>query len=379
MKRSPIRTFLAVGLVTLLVWSLAEGRTLRTLTLTVPVRIEAGSEQQLVRLDPEDRWDGVAELELQGPAALLDELRDDLADGVGLVVGGEVRFQPGGVSSVDLADAIRKSDLFLGRGVTIVDASPEVVSLEMAEAAEVTLPLVLDATSLRIRGTPEVTPASVTVRLPAGLAGRLPEQALTKPAAAVLAEVRPGFEEELTNTPVSIEGGPWWGMTIEPPRATVRLRLRSANETLPVPLVPVRVLLPFEATGRLVVTPVESDRALRDVTLTGPYLAIDRLRSSGFVPTAVVELSMAELERAADRGGVLEREARLVDLGPEVSAEIGDAVVRLEVRRVTEAVPTAPEQPADDGGSTAEPAETDPASGEESLDGAAERPEAAAV
>lgn len=335
MKKEQIPTILIVSLVTLLVWLFAESRTLRVETFTVPVEIDQGGRTLVFRLTEDTEWHAVAEIELAGPAGLIDDIRGPALDGITLELGDELPNEPG-VRSVDLRDAIRRDDVFAESGVTIRRVTPDLIGLQIDRLETVLLPVEVDLAGVETAGPVTVEPAEVEVRLPAAFTGGGTLRAVAKIETARLSTLTPGRRAELSQTPIELTGLPEeiWGFRLVDARVTVSLTLRARTQSLQLAELPVFVeMAPSDLALWAVEIPPE-DRVLSGVTLTGPGAVIERVRRGEIRPRAVVSITSEDLENGIERA-----EVAVVGLPPGVVVDVQSAGVRLVISR------RAPEKP----------------------------------
>jgi hypothetical protein len=324
-----IRTILIVTIVSGLVWLFAESRTLRAETITVPVLLDQGGRTIVFRLTEEAEWEGVIDIELAGPAALIDDLRVRAIEGITLELGDEIPGDPG-TRRVDLREAVRRDALFAESGATIRRVTPETLALEVDRMETVVLPVQVDLTGVETSGPVTVQPAEVEVRFPGSFKAQMPTQAAARLDPTRLSALVPGRRSELSQVPVELEGLPAgiWGVRLSETRVTVALALRARTQSVQLPELPVYVeLAPADLAIWMVEIPPE-DRVLSGITLTGPGAMIERLRRGEIRPRAVVSLSSDALERGVDRAPV-----ELVGLPPGVVADFAGREVRVVLRR----------------------------------------------
>ncbi|USN98265.1 MAG: hypothetical protein H6810_08760 [Phycisphaeraceae bacterium] len=329
MKGETIRTFLIVTLVTLLVWLFAESRTLRAETLTVPVEISQGGRALVFRLTNESEWNSVVEVELSGPTGKLDQARGPLLDGVNLEFGVELSSDPG-TRSVDLREALRRSDVLADSGVTVRRVIPESIEIQVDRLESVMVPVEVQLPGVDTTGAVNAEPPEVEVRLPAAFVKDLAVHAVAKVDPARLANLRPGRRTELSQVAVELTGLPQgiWGMRLVDPRVTVSLALRAETQNLLLPELPVFIeMTPADVAAWQVEIPPE-DRVVSGVTLTGPGAAIDRIRRNEVRPRAVVSISTEDLEKGVERAPV-----EIVGLPPGVVADPAVRQVRVIAKR----------------------------------------------
>lgn len=341
-KRFDVRTVLLVSVVTLLVWLLAESRTVRTEIAEVSPRIEAGTaSEMLVRPAVGFPLPESVQVSLSGSAAGLDQVLRALQGRVLLRLGLEIPATVG-VHEIDLREVLRKSEILTNAGVGIVEVNPDRVHVEVDELGVASLPVRAiepDGVLFENGGTPRTDPPDLRVRGPASVLARLAgREGLVRLEAAAIEALRPGVQERIGRLRVELpEDADRWGTVFDPEYVDVQLTLRSRTQSYTLPPMPVQVQLAPGEIGRWLVSLESGQQDLVGIEVTGPSNQIDRLRSGEVVPTAVVALTFDELER-----GIESKRAQISGLPPGVSivagAELG---VRLSIRRAE--VPAGPE------------------------------------
>ena len=362
MKPPTLATSALVTFITLVIWALAETQTLLTDRVTAVVSFAADSPEMLVRVVPGETWSGAVQVELSGPAATINRVREDLARGVTLRVNRELGFVEGS-QSVDLGGALARHETIAGTGVAVVRSIPDRVRLEMARAVTVTRPVVFAAAGAQLRGEPTIEPDEVEVRVAEPEAGSLPELVTASPAPRRIEQLVPGERTTLGDVQLSLgRADRPWGLEIIPSRVSVTLELRSATDSIVFPAIPVGVLMPADLVGEWEVVIDEADRFLRDVRVSGPASAINRWRQRGDEPVAYIRLRQSDVE-----SGSGEARAELIELSPSFTVSIDDNRIAYTVRRRRDE-PTEPTEPTE----SADPPNEEPA--EQSAEQPSEEP-----
>jgi len=363
--KTPISSIVATTLIAALIWLVAEGQTLREIQQTVQVSLTPpeGDTQLIVRPRPFTGWTSEVTLQLEGATSSIQTLLNELSSAVALTPGMELPGSPG-THVVDLRDAIRRHQAFQGSGVSITAVTPETIEIEVDRLTTLSVALqpVVEAdldTPATIRpDTVQLSGPSLVID--AWAADASPDDGADVPVIPVrvdparLSGLTPGVGTDLSGVPVqlpeALRGA--WSTRVLPGRVTVNVRLRSRTSSATLREVPIRMLLPPEAAGRWLVEIPQEDRALKDVVFTGPQASIDRIQSGEVVPTAVVELSLQELE-----SGVGSKPARIIDLPRGVTYQVSASIIRVNVRVLAGVDPNGQTtgQPATD------PAQPDPA------------------
>jgi hypothetical protein len=341
-KRYDFRTVLLVSVVTLLVWLLAESRTVRTQVAEISPRIEAGTaSEMMVRPAVGFPLPESVQVSLSGSTAGLDQVLRSLQGRLLLRLGLEIPATVG-VHEIDLREVLRTSEILTDAGVGIIEVNPDRVHVEVDELAVASLPVRAiepEGVLFENGGTPRTDPPALRVRGPASVLARLEgREGLVRLETETVETLRPGVSERIGRLRVELpEDQDRWGTVFDPEYVDVTLTLRSRTQSYTLAPMPVQVQLAPGEIGRWRVGLEPGQQDLVGIEVTGPSNQIDRLRSGEVVPTAVVALTFDELER-----GVESKRAQISGLPPGVSivpgAELG---VRLSIRRAE--VPAGPE------------------------------------
>jgi hypothetical protein len=335
-KRFDLRTVTLVTVVTLLVWLLAESRTVRTRVAELALRAEVGSGSGLaVRPETGTAWPDAVKVTFSGSTAGLDQVLRSLQGRLPLRIGIEVPASPG-VHEMDLRETLRTSELLLNAGVSVLEISPERVSVEVDAIRTMSLPVRVlppDGVAFEPTGSPQARPSTLRVRGPGSVLARLEgDEGLIRLDPGAIATLTPGALETIPRLRVELPEDPdRWQTVFEPEYVDVSLALRSRMQSLTLRAMPVQVLLAPGEVGRWRVALQPGAQDLVGIEVTGPSDQIERLRSGDVVPTAVISLDFDELERGVDT-----KRAQILGLPPgvQVGAD-ADLGVRLSIVRVT--------------------------------------------
>lgn len=334
---SQFRTLMVVGLVTALIWLLAEAESLRTDKARVDVRFHTKPEApRLVRLEPGQEFTGSVSLTIEGPTAAVDTLQSHLRTPLELEPGMDgVPAEPGRYT-VNLVEALRAHPIFRDSNCTITAADPAsaVISVDAMITHEVPVKVEAPEGAL-IEGLPEAAPSSVGVRLSesgAKALGDSPVIARLTPEA--LQNLPEGRRVVVNGVPLSLPTGiQSEGLRFTFPQVNVALTLRSRTAAAVIPSVPVHLrLAPTEIGTWDIDIPPES-RLLSDVTVSGPAELVEQVRTEKLKLIAYVSLSFEELEHAASAGQPIEKEVVFCDLPTPLKFECKQKTIRLTVRR----------------------------------------------
>ena len=162
-----LRTVVLVSLVTLMVWLLAESRTVGVQAAEISVRMETGPDSELVvRSAPGFGWPGAVKVNLAGSTAGLGQVLRSLQGVLNLRVGIEIPASAG-VHEIDLREVMRTSEVFIEAGVTVSEVTPDRVRVQVDELTVASLPvraIVPDGVAFESTGAPRPRPAPVAVQ-----------------------------------------------------------------------------------------------------------------------------------------------------------------------------------------------------------------------
>lgn len=338
------RSFVIVTIITLLVWILAEGQTLRTQNAAVAVSFQAGSNTRIVRVVPGESFDGTVKVRLTGSTGRLEDVLDALRTPMVINVDAEGSV-PSGVRVVDLRDALRSVPPFQQSGISLSEVDPAFVQVEVDDLVQRDVPVRVELPDVQLEGPYRVSPETVRFTLPRTLSASLSEQDVYVRAVVApeqLANLPTGREQTIASVRI-VPSQPLaeaWFSQAGRTQVSVTLTLRSRTATELIPTVPVQVRLAPTELERFDIFIPESERFLHDVTVRGPSTLIERMRSDSTLrPIAVVALSFEELER-----GITSKDAILTfPPGLEgLEASASDVTVSLKITRRPDPAAPAP-------------------------------------
>lgn len=336
-KRFSMRTVFLVTVVTALVWLLAESRTIRAQRVELTPRLEVGAGSGLVvRPAPGEEFPESVRAVLSGSAAGLDQVLRSLQGRLVLRVGIEAP-STAGIHDIDLREVLQDDETLAAAGVSVLEVSPQRVRVQVDTIEEMSLPVRIEAPEgvlFEANGVPDPNPSSIQVRGPATVLARLAgKEAVVRLDADAVETLAPGRAETIPALTADLpRDDDRWATTFDPPRGLVDvlLTLRSRTASLTLAPMPVQVLLAPGEIGRWSVTLDPGNQDLIGVEVTGPSDQIGLLRSGEVVPTAYIELSFEELERA-----LTEKRAEVQGLPAGVRVAPGtDLMVHLSVQPV---------------------------------------------
>ncbi|MCC6230898.1 MAG: hypothetical protein IT432_16930 [Phycisphaerales bacterium] len=327
-----VRTFILVTFVTALIWIFAEGESLTRRSLKADVFFESDAAGERVIAVSDAAWRDRVDIVVQGTASAVTEAESVLRRAVRLRPGMSGVPAQSGEFTIDLEQALSEVSDLAGAGVTIARADPPGVTVRIDQLQEKTLPVVLDAPGVDIEGPAEVTPSSVTLRLPAEFAAKLTGDtpARVRIPGETLAKLVPGRKESIASLPIELPtvvvGA--HSTKFDPATCSLSITLRNNIASYKLSSVPVFVKLAAVEMGKWDITINEADRFLTDVTVTGPGDLVERVRRGDMKVSATIPLSFEELER-----GIAAKDAVFSDLPSALRFEVQNARVRLDIQR----------------------------------------------
>lgn len=294
---SPTKTAVVVTIVAVLIWVFAEGESLRTSTFSATIDIETPTGMALRVTDPAG-FGGDATLTFRGSNAALDAIRSQLDRPIQLDRAHGLPDTPG-THVLELAEMLRTSEPLTESGVSIVEADPEVVRLEMVTLQDITLPVVAVVEG-ELEGVAVVSPESVTISVPASLAAQLDSSAsvTARVRADRLRSVPVGISQSITGVRLEMPAplvGQWAVGPPDPDVASVTFTLRDTTSSAVIAQLPVQIMLATTEIGQWDIT--IDDPLIENVTISGPSDLVDRvINGAGAQVIAYLALSFEELE-----------------------------------------------------------------------------------
>jgi hypothetical protein len=335
-----------VTVVALLVWAFAEAESLRATEVPIEIAFEPGSSGSGRVVDPVDPASPAQEPRaLPSPALVHATVQIEAGAGAADAMArrarrGPVRMSPGmeglpatpGAYSVPLREALRAHPDFRGLGVDIKKVEPEAVRVLVDELVTRQARVQAEVPEGRVEGVPEVRPGVVTLTLPGRYAGALgPEPTATvRLEDRVLAALIPGRRETVpglrVQPPAGLAGAPH--VSIEPPVVEAVVTTAGRQASVRLASVPVHLRIAPAELAKFDVQVPESDRALVDVTVTGPADLVRQIEEKTLPVVAFVPLSFEELER-----GIASKDAVFAGLPTVLRFDVASRTVRLVITR----------------------------------------------
>lgn len=351
MKGLSIKLVVLVSVVTALIWAFAEAESLRTVEVSADLLFEPETSQDRRVVDIVDpNSPPEAPVALPAPASARVSVQlEGSAEAVDVVARrlrrGALRVRPGvaGLPSESGLYTVRFRDLLAGhpelqtQGVSIRKTEPDSVRVWVDELQTRELRVNV-RTPEGVEGLAEARPGVVRVSAPARAMRRLAADA----AATAIIDQRaieslvPGRREAVPNVrvtpPAELAGG--GRLVIEPPTVEVLLTASARQSSTKLVSVPVHIRIAPSEMAKFDVQVADSDRALIDVTVSGPVDLIRQIEDKTLPVVAVVPLSFEELERQ-----IASKEAVFSFMPTSLKFEAANRVVRLTITRREPAKP----------------------------------------
>ncbi len=330
--------YLAVTVVSLLIWFWAAGETRVQTGVTFTV--------QLVSSDPA-RWlvspgEITVSAELEGSRFAIQDARN-LKSPLKLTHGVELPMPPG-IYPENLAELLEQHEPLADTGVGIKSTDPPSIDISVDALSEVTLPVQVIFPNIQTEGEVKREPAEAVVRLPGSVRAYLPEdlviEAVIDPRR--LQEVEPGQTYKLQATlRVPERYGLDESILIMPPTVTVEFTVRSQIKVAKLASVRVQIAGPPEDYDEYVVQIDEKDRTLRDVVVKADGPLMQQIERGDVRVVALVHLSNSDKERRVETKPITCFLAILpTGTGRVVDAEMADGTPPREIRlKITDRTP----------------------------------------
>ena len=328
---SRLTSALLAALIAVLVWVFAEGESISSRSVIATVNFASEPVGDLLVRPDDPGFHGTASVTLEGATRTIDA--------AAMIVGNKFRLAPGvaGVPTtpgearyVDLREVLANLPELRDIGSTVASVEPRRVNVHVIRLVSRELPVRLDLGAagggVVLDSEPVCTPATITIRVPEGMAGRIPEGATVSAtiADADLRQLRadvPQSVPAIVHAPEGLAGVQ--NVVLSAEQVTVTLRLKRTVDTIKVPTVPVWFSMPpSEDSGKWIVE--LQDKFITDVTLSGPSDQLQRIRSGEWPVKAMIELSSDDLAK-----GIQCKPAVFPNLPPGVSAAANSPIVRL--------------------------------------------------
>ncbi len=284
-------TFLTVVVLTGLLWVWAEQSQLVSQEIRLSFVLDTGADSSLVLLSVDDgsgqearddtATDGkrieMAKVIFKGTSNRLSELQADLLSGKLKVQCylSEVTYWAA-EHKIPVIGLLNANDELRERGVTVVEAEPENITVKLDEWVRIKIKLALKAKAQGQRFEASIEPAEIEVEVPSTLKDVLqPEELLVELVGGDPEKITPGMEVLAT---VSRELG---GLTVRPALSEVIVTLRPRKQSVDkLEGLPLYAILPVDYIGKYDVVFGEDAEKIVDVTVVGPAAELAKLKTA---------------------------------------------------------------------------------------------------
>ena len=281
-RAAGFKTFLWVAPLTALIWIYAEREQIAPAEVRVPIKLVSKSTDRIITITKP--MDQMVSLDIQGPRASVNELRDVLAKApLEVHIAPEVGYK----GEISLAEPITKSELFKTYAVSVTAARPPVEIKVEAKAAK----------RIDVKQRPQdkfvtsVTfePATVIVEGPRDtLEGIKPENLVAYADLSEFASQPPGSYGP-KDVQISLASPALEGVTM---RETVRAKV-EIGKSAPSMIPPLPIVL--QINGRVLSDDkfkiATRDETLSNVEVTGPLDKIELVQKRNFPAAVIVDLT----------------------------------------------------------------------------------------
>jgi hypothetical protein len=281
-RAAGLKTFLWVAPLTALIWIYAEREQIDRVEVRVPIQLVSKSTDRIITVvTPTDR---MVSLDIQGPRASVNELRDVLAKApLEVYISPEVGYK----GDISLAEPISKSDLFKTYAVTVAAARPPVeIKVEAKLAKRIPVkPRPQD----KFSGTVTFEPETIVVEGPKDtLEGIKPENLIAYADLSDIASLPPGAYPP-REVPISLASPALEGVTM---RNTVKAKIEiSKSAPSQIPPIPIVLLINGRVLSDDKFKISTTQDTLNNVEVTGPADKIELLRQKNFPAAVVVDMT----------------------------------------------------------------------------------------
>ncbi len=322
-----VRFYLSVTLIAVMVWVVAEGQTLQR--QAVEMKVGFGSNQQYAASVQTEGWTGSVKVTFEGSANVSTEAQGLNGDLLVVEPGqGTVPIETG-VHSVDLRQLIREMLETRRSALSVVSVEPATVAVRVQQLERIEQDVVVVLPDGIAASNLVVTPAKVALLVPVGSLTGTVEARVVLDAASLAGQPlgRPISLGERAVTLSNSDSAPLpQGLVVTPASVSVALELQTRAAQVTLASIPIVVQLPPTELNRWNVEIPDSDRVLRDVTLTGPATVIEEYRNGQRQLLAVIRLGFEELETRIES-----KRAEFPGLGVGVTVEVQDREVGLTI------------------------------------------------
>lgn len=281
MNRHRVRTGVVVAFVTVLVWIYAENESRRVAEVTGIIRLQSdASSARVAWFEPSESLTSDIRVMFDGTAAGLESMRTILSADLSLLIGPDIPSEQG-EHTINLLDVLRRHRQLSQREVVVQDVSPLTIRVRVDELQRLPARVELDLPEGMSVDLPSAEPATATIVLP-GSYTRLIEGARVVSAVVPRSQIRttPGVIQAFASVPLqppdSLSGR--LHVRIDPPTASVSLRIREQAQTITLPSAPIYIRAPQITLDEWSIS-IDGPDFLTNVRVTGSADAVARIES----------------------------------------------------------------------------------------------------
>lgn len=294
-----ITTFVAA-----FVWVFAESETLREQKMTARLTLTTPAHAGFSFVTGTDTRDVTVDIWLQTNSARMESVERRLRTPLEVLSGaGSVPIVPGPYV-LDLGEVLRENADLAELGVSVRRVEPATLNvvIDELETREVSVRLPGEITAaLGATAVPVISPPTVKITMPSRDIARLaPQDAVTIAMPMELLERLPGGKSETLRglslrPPFEIRDAE--KLSISPAKVDVTLTKPSRGTELTLSQIPVYVRVEPDQLARWNIQIAAQDQFLTNVRVVGPEELVEQVRNRTLPITALVSLSVADLER----------------------------------------------------------------------------------
>ncbi|HLP82784.1 MAG TPA: hypothetical protein VK157_00405 [Phycisphaerales bacterium] len=294
-----ITTFVAA-----FVWVFAESETLREQKMTARLTLTTPAQARYSFVTGTDTRDVTVDVWLQTNSSRMESVERRLRTPLEVLSGaGSVPIVPGPYT-LDLGEVLRENADLAELGVSVRRVEPATLNvvIDELETREVSVRLPSEITAaLGATAVPVISPPTVKITMPSRDIARLaPQDAVTIAMPMELLERLPGGKSETLRglslrPPFEIRDAE--KLSISPAKVDVTLTKPSRGTELTLSQIPVYVRVEPDQLARWNIQIAAQDQFLTNVRVVGPEELVEQVRNRTLPITALVSLSVADLER----------------------------------------------------------------------------------
>jgi hypothetical protein len=265
-----IRTMAWLVPLTILIWVYAEREQSDSIqNVPIPIRVDAGGDLNLF-VELQAPKDAVITAQLNGPRGRLEEIRQRVltkeSDPTVIINIDRSRYTPGGLATINTAEALSSNPIFANNGVTLTNCSPAQLKVYVDDYVPRELEVQRPSDVTNLVGNPSFDPRKVTIRAPrrnlnnASAQGPITVEADLKDLVG-----KPG--QQVVNNVELIVRPPIENVTFNPSTVRAQFEVRATDVKLTYPSMGVSIFMPQSMNEKYV---VKCNPTIPNVELVGP-------------------------------------------------------------------------------------------------------------